>query len=284
MLLRVIKVYNNNSALVKVGDHREAVVQGKGIGFRKRPGEYVDSKQATKLLYLGDEQLQGQFAGMLKDVPLDIVVTVFAVIDEVKVKYHLPLLNYIYVTMTDHVFQMYKKLMRGDYQPSLAPDIRIRYPVEYQAAGDALYALNSQLGIMFPNAEVKNLALHFINAEGEETEPSPKTTTVTAVDHVVQAVLAAHAIKRNVNNRNYFDRLMIHLQYLVERVEDNTQDEQTISSDIAADFQGKYPQSYQIANEIATELETKLSISLSENERLYFIIHIQRLIQEQEDA
>lgn len=36
MQLIVKQVYNNNSLLVKVGKVREAIVEGKGIGFGKR--------------------------------------------------------------------------------------------------------------------------------------------------------------------------------------------------------------------------------------------------------
>ncbi|HAJ54703.1 MAG TPA: transcriptional regulator, partial [Lactobacillus sp.] len=39
MLLRVKQVYNNNAVLVDVGNGKEAILQGRGIGFSKRKGD-----------------------------------------------------------------------------------------------------------------------------------------------------------------------------------------------------------------------------------------------------
>lgn len=60
---------------------------------------------------------------------------------------------------------MYKRLTAGKYQASPAPDIRDRYPLPYQIATDARRQLNHDLGVQFPEAEIKNIALHFINAK-----------------------------------------------------------------------------------------------------------------------
>ena len=92
--------------------------------------------------------------------------------------------------------------------------------------------------------------------------------------------MPAHGIVRNVSNQNYFDRFMVHLQYLVDRVENKNQDSQDLSNIISNNLKEKYPKTYAISQEITRELEDKLNIYLTENERLYFIIHIQRLIQE----
>lgn len=283
MQLEVRQIYNNNSALVRIGVGKEAVVHGKGIGFGKRRGDTIDSKIATKILYLGDDHIKGEFSSLLKDIPIDIVVTVFSIIDHARAKYHLKLLNYIYVTLSDHVFQMYKKLISGQYKVSVVPDISEQYPIEYQAANDALRLINRNLSVYFPKNEIKNLALHFINAQGEEAISESKDNLIISVNEVVQTIFAKHDISRNINNRNYFDRLMIHLQYLIERVQDGVLDSQELSPEIRRDFHKKYPNSFAIADEISRNLEVKLKFNLNENERLYFIIHIQRLIRENED-
>jgi transcriptional antiterminator len=284
MRLIARQIYNNNSVLVEAGPGREAVVQGKGIGFGKRKGDELDPQKVTKILYLDDVRVRGQFANLLKDVPIDIVVTVFEAVDRAKDVYHLQLLSYVYITLTDHVFQMYKRLMEGRYTPSVVPDIHDHYPVEYAAATDTLTAINHNLNVRFPDAETNSLALHFINAQSDESETDvvQNEDITTKVNKTIQTVFKKYQIKRNVSNQNYFDRLMIHLQYMVERVEENTQDDQIFSAEIYREYQQKFPQSYNIAAEIARQLEAQLDVHLTENERLYFIIHIQRLLQEKD--
>lgn len=280
MLLKVKQVYNNNAVLVDVGNGKEAILQGKGIGSSKRKGDDVDPKASSEILYLNDTQVKNHFTSLLKDVPIDIVVATFGVIGMAKKKYHYPVLNYIYVTLTDHVFQMYKRLTAGKYQASPAPDIRDRYPLPYQIAADARRQLNHDLGVQFPEAEIKNIALHFINAKGVDGELDPTVTLTARVNAIVTQVFAKYGLNRNFANQNYFDRLMIHLQYLVERLNTNEQDEADLGPEIGQDFRRLYPKSFTIATEICTELEKALQIKLNENEHVYFIIHIQRLIQE----
>ncbi|WPC16602.1 PRD domain-containing protein [Pediococcus inopinatus] len=283
MRLVVRSVYNNNSILVNIGTGKQAIVSGKGIGFKKRPGDTILSTDATSILYLEDERIKKHFATLLKDVPIDIVVTAFTAIDDAKNNYHYSVLNYIYVTLTDHIFQMYKRLMNGKYQPSMVPDIHERYPTEYAIGRDVLGMINKNLNVHFPDAEIKNIALHFINAKGIDSEPDPTDTLSAKVNRIVNQVFNEYGIRRNVSNQNYFDRLMIHLQYLVERVQNETLDDQVLSNNIEQDFHRLYPMSYEISGKICDELEKNLKIVLNENERIYFIMHIQRLIQENEN-
>lgn len=282
MQLIVKQVYNNNSLLVKVGKVREAIVEGKGIGFGKRRGSKVDSNKISKIMYVGDKEDQQQFSSMLKNIPLDIVLVVFYSIDQAKDKYGLTLLNYLYITLSDHVFQMYRKRENGTYQLNQLPSLEDRYPVEYQAARDTWMNINQKLGANFPPEEIKSIALHYINAKGEEENEEGKSSNnlISNINKIVENIFEAHGIVRNVNNQNYFDRFMIHLQYLVDRVENKTQDSQDLSNIISNNLKEKYPKTYAISQEITGELENKLNIYLTENERLYFIIHIQRLIQE----
>lgn len=280
MLLKVKQVYNNNTVLVDVGIGKEAILQGKGIGFNKRQGDPIDPKKSSEILYLNDAQIRNHFTSLLKDVPIDIVVTTFDVIRMAKKKYDYPVLNYIYVTLTDHIFQMYKRLSKGTYTDSLVPDIRDHYPLAYQIAEEGLNQINRNLGVHFPKAEIKNIALHFINAKGIDNAPDPTADLTAQVNTIVTQIFAKYELRRNFSNQNYFDRLMIHLQYLVERLKSDEQDEADLGFQISHDFKRLYPRSFMIAAEICTKIEKELKIRLNENEHVYFIIHIQRLIQE----
>ncbi|APX73306.1 transcriptional regulator [Companilactobacillus allii] len=283
ILLVVNRVYNNNTVLVDVDKNKQAIIQGRGVGFQRRRGDEVLPASVERIFYLDTDEARHRFGSLLKDVPIDITMTSFSIIEMAKKTYHYPLLDYIYVTLTDHISQTYKHLMAGKYEKSTVPDIRERYPTEYKIADKALQMINHDLNVHFPNDATKALALHFINARGTEQEDHPKEENPsTRVNEVVQSVFKEYGITRNITNQNYFDRLMIHLQYLVERLQTNEQDKRLLSQDIESDFQKLYPKSFEIANEITDKLQSSLHITLNDNELVYFIIHIQRLIQESE--
>ena len=47
--MRVIRVYNNNVVATKTDD-KEAIVQGSGIGFGKKPGDLIDKKRLKRYI------------------------------------------------------------------------------------------------------------------------------------------------------------------------------------------------------------------------------------------
>lgn len=283
-MLVVNRVYNNNTVLVDVGRKDQAIIQGKGVGFQRRHGDDVPPNQVERIFYLNTSEAKERFGALLKDVPIDITMTSFAIIEMAKKDFHYPVLDYIYVTLTDHIAQTYKHLMAGSYKKSTVPDIHDRYPTEYAIADRAVNMINHDLNVHFPNDAAQPIALHFINAHGtessDEQEKVDQADFGENVNKIVKIVFKEYGITRNIINQNYFDRLMIHLQYLVARLQANEQDKRTLNQNIELDFQKLYPKSYRIASEICEKIQRRLDMNLSDTELVYFVIHIQRLIQE----
>lgn len=77
----------------------------------------------------------------------------------------------------------------------------------------------------FPKDEIGRLALQFINAKGEDVVISKDEQTLTRqMIALVQEELLKHGIKRTKKNSNFYDRLMIHLTYFIERLDQDDSD------------------------------------------------------------
>ncbi|WP_179396064.1 transcription antiterminator LacT [Lacticaseibacillus absianus] len=280
-MLKIAQVFNNNVALVDLDNHRQAVAKGKGIAFQKQRGDSIVPQQVEKLFYLETETSRKNLYFLLKDIPIDVVTTTYEIIDIAQRKYHLSVLDYIYITLGDHLYGAYQRLRDGDYVDSMVPDFHTQYPAEYAVAREALTVIEHDLGVRFPDSEVKNIALHFINATGQSAAEQPFDAPSSAtISRLVQTVLHRHGILRSTSNSNYYDRFMIHLQYLIDRLQRADQAAVTITPTVAMELGETYPRSYAIASEIFNEIKDNLYPELSADERLYFIIHIQRLINE----
>ena len=96
------------------------------------------------------------------------MTTTYEIIDVAQKQYRLKVLDYIYITLSDHIYEAYKRYQAGTYQETMVPDFHIQYPAEYAVAKQALQIIATNLGVQFPQSEIKNLALHFINASGED--------------------------------------------------------------------------------------------------------------------
>lgn len=147
-------------------------------------------------------------------------------IDDLVAKYHFSVQEYLYVTLTDHVHSVYQKLLKGAYQESHLPDISAVYVTEFQMAQEAVAILSQKLSVTFPDDEVGRMALHFINAKGDyEVSDNNKEDATKKVLALIENELAKNNIKRSAENSNLYDRLMIHLTYLINRLQSNQQDE-----------------------------------------------------------
>lgn len=89
-MLVVNRVYNNNTVLVDVGRKDQAIIQGKGVGFQRRHGDDVPPNQVERIFYLNTSEAKERFGALLKDVPIDITMTSFAIIEMAKKRLSLP--------------------------------------------------------------------------------------------------------------------------------------------------------------------------------------------------
>lgn len=278
-MYRVVQVLNNNIAIVKK-NNEQAIAMGKGLVFQKKKGDLLSEESIQNLFVLKSEESKQNFSFLLKDVPLDFITTAYEVIENAIKKYQYSVQEYIYVTLTDHIYWNYKRLVKGEYQNSLLPDISQQYPTEYQIAKDALAIIKKRLDIAFPEDELKNISIHFINAQGKTPEPvaSPPDfydEQKRALEEI-EEYLRKKNIVRTEKTQNFYDRLMIHLRYMLERTEEAEVDE--FAEKLGADLKKDYPEAYSVAEGMYQILNETNGLKLNASEQVYFTIHIQRLL------
>lgn len=285
-LLGIVQVLNNNCAIVDLGKGRQALVKGRGVAYQKRKGGQLDNERIEKVMYLATKESQQNLAFLLKDIPINIVTTTYEIVDNAKSKYHYNLADFVYVTLADHINGMYKHLQNNTYQRTPVPDMQEQYPTEYHIAADGLKIINANLKVYFPKDEIKSIALHFINgrSEGEDVSAGNETSQITSdLNDLVQSILQKNMVLRNGSNQNFYDRLMIHLGYLAERLSQHQPSNERAIVKIEEEMKTSYPHSYKIAHEIYEAICSELDADLGINEELYLLIHIQRIINEKDN-
>ena len=95
---------------------------------------------------------------------------------------------------------------------------------------------------------------------------------------VVQDELERNGIYRVEKNTNDYDRLLVHLKYFINRLNNNDPDSLPVSNGMIGEIEANYPQAWRIVQKIKDLMEEKLQIELSLSEQTYLTIHIQRLI------
>ena len=93
----------------------------------------------------------------------------------------------------------------------------------------------------------------------------------------VEAELKKNGIKRSAENSNFYDRFMIHLNYFLDYL-DRSRDDNVSLLEMESQIQMTYPQAYQVGSDIYHIIAQKTGIDLYRSERVYLVLHIQRLL------
>lgn len=277
-MYRIVQALNNNVALVKNKYGEQAVVMGLGITYKKSKGDLIVSDKIEKVFSLKSSESKENFLTLLKDVPLDFITVTYDVIDSLSSKYHYPVQEYLYVTLTDHIYCSYKAILDNTYQKSDIRQLSQEYQEEYQMATEALAIFRSKLLADFPDDEIGKIALHFINAKSLKVDDKKlKVRTAKTILEQVQKILEQYDIKRTKTNVNFYDRLMVHLTYFIEYL-DRSRDDNLSLLEMEDQIKQTYPKAYQIADEIYRIITTETGIDNYRSERFYIALHIQRLL------
>lgn len=277
-MYRIVQALNNNVALVKNKYGEQAVVMGLGITYKKSKGDLIVSDKIEKVFSLKSSESKENFLTLLRDVPLDFITVTYDVIDSLSSKYHYPVQEYLYVTLTDHIYCSYKAILDNTYQKSDIRQLSQEYQEEYQMATEALAIFRSKLLADFPDDEIGKIALHFINAKSLKVDDKKlKVRTAKTILEQVQKILEQYDIKRTKTNVNFYDRLMVHLTYFIEYL-DRSWDDNLSLLEMEDQIKQTYPKAYQIADEIYRIITTETGIDNYRSERFYIALHIQRLL------
>lgn len=252
---------------------------GRGVAFHKQRGDLIQDENVDKVFEIKDKNTVNDLTTLLANVPLDFVTTSYDLIDQVQAKYKFAVEPYIYVTLTTHLFGAYQRLIKNEEDVNYLPDLSDAYPIPYQIADDIITGFRNSLDISFPESEHKSIALHFINAHTSDGIKDDKNQIENdEIIEVVQDELNRNGIYRRQTNANDYDRLLVHLKYFINRLNNNEPDSLPISEGMIGEIETNYSQAWHIVQHIKELMEKKLQIKLSLSEQTYLTIHIQRLI------
>ena len=277
-MYRIIHPMNNNVALVQNELQQELIVIGSGIAFGKKKNDLVADDKVEKVFRLNTDESRENFMALLKNVPLDFITTTYEVIDTLSKKYAYPVQEYIYVTLTDHIFCSYQAVQQGRYKYSDLPDVSAMHPIPYKIAKEAIEIFRKRLLDQFPDDEVNRIAYHFINAQGEMIhEQDPDVQDRQVILKAVEEKLAQNGLKRKEENSHFYDRFMIHLNYFLDYLDRSRDDNQSLLV-MEDHIKQSYPRAFETGSKIYDEIKQHTGLDLYTSERVYLVLHIQRLL------
>lgn len=274
--MKIAKVINNNVISVYQADGQELVVMGRGIAFKKKPGEEVDDNRIQKVFALKNKQTSDNFKMLLREVPLELIVIVEEVINYAKHSLHKKLNENIYVSLTDHIHFAIERYEKGiEIKNVLMWEIRHLYKEEFSLGLRTLEQLKEKLGYELPQDEAAFIALHIVNAEMNEEV----VTTMNITKFIQQIVnIAKYHFKMEFDEESlsYF-RFITHLKFFSQRVFNGTHYENNYDHFYEM-MREKHPESAACIDKIEVFVKKEYNHELTNEEKLYLTVHIQRVV------
>lgn len=269
------KVINNNIVSAIDEEGREAVVMGRGLGFRTKPGTPLPEKGIEKIFWIESKSLSQQFKELLAQMPMEHVKISSDIIAHAKETLSMELNQSIYVTLTDHLNFAITRFRQGiKPQNALLWEIKRFYTKEFGIGIYALKVISEQLGIDLPEDEAGFIALHFVNAEyGTQIRDAVKFPNL--VKDILGIVKSELQIKLDENSLHY-ERFVTHVKFLLQRIYKNETlpDEE---SELSEMMQKKYKKEYACSKKVAEYINQETNTTLSKEEVMYLAIHIRRV-------
>lgn len=269
--MKVLRVFNNNIVATRTDDNKDAIAQGAGIGFQKKPGDTIDAEKIERMYYILDEHMS-KFNELFDQTPIEYFQIAEMIMEEVKKQLHVNLSNQIVIALTDHIYFAVQRQQEGVQLPNLMiSEIRTMYRDEYKLALWSLDIIEQITGIRLDEDEAGYITMHIVNATMQST--TDKTTSILLFTKgVLDVIRQEFNIKLNPDQLDAA-RLMTHLKFLAQRIFQGESSELNEVEDMYDLLIKKDDRLKNCIINVTTYIEQTFNYTLSRQEQVYLMIH-----------
>lgn len=272
--MNIIKKINTSAALAVDSKGREVIVFGKGIGFPKVPYELTDLSCIERTFY----DVAPNYIALISELPEEILMASAEIVEEAEVELGCTLNPNLPFTLADHLNFAIERLKNGiDLLNPIAYDVRNLYPKEARIGDYALEVLEKTTNVKLSESEAVSVALHLINAEANVGDLQSAMRMIKIADEVVKIVERQLDVVLDKESYNY-SRFNLHLRYLIQRLSTSVEVEER-GVDLLRSLAKEHPDVYTCALKISHYFEGTWKWKCNEEEILYLMLHIFRLLE-----
>lgn len=270
--MKVIRKINTSAAIALDSDGSEIIILGKGVGFPKVPYELDDLSIIERKFY----EVDYRNIDSIKSLPTSVLIASDEICKEAEKELNTKLNNNLPFTLADHLYFAIERLKDGiDLTGAIAYDIKHLYPKEYSLGLKGLGIFKKIAKVQLPKTEAISIAMHLINAEAKVDDIGSIMKFAKIINEIDEIIEAQLCVKLNKDSYEY-SRYITHIRYLITRL---SKGEYIKSKNkmILSSFVKEQPNICECVNEIANYLEGTWDLKCNDDEKLYMVIHINRV-------
>lgn len=278
--MRIKRIFNNNVVLA-YKDESEVVIFGKGVGFQKKHGDDLDGDRIEKMFTLSEKQTS-HFVTLLNDIPSEYSNLTYRIVKQAEADLHIEFNGSIYIAILDHINYALIRAGKGIFlHNELLWEIKRTYPKEFEAALKTLDIIKEETGFEFPEDEAGMIALHYYNAQDPEILMETTYKSAEIISNIIKIIQFHFRIEFDKDEMNY-NRLMTHLRYFVASLlNDERRGAGNADGFLFKSLIRQHPEVYECALKIKKYIHDSISKEVSNEELMYLMIHMQRIIEKE---
>ncbi|MCH6269494.1 glucose PTS transporter transcription antiterminator GlcT [Neobacillus citreus] len=272
--LQINKALNNNVLIAEHPAYKEVVIIGKGIGFNRKQGDFIDTEKVEKLFVLKNEKEQENYIKLLPFIDQNVHEVIISAISLIKQRTRSELNEHIHVALTDHLMFALTRVSQGmEMGNPFLVETKALYRHEYEVAKEVVELIKDRTGIELPVGEIGFIALHIHTAITNKnlSEVNQHSQLISRLVDMVEEQLLVEIDKESID----YMRLVRHLRFTIERVRNGEKVEEP--EKIASLLKDEYPVCYNLAWKLIKVMQQALKMKVFDAEAVYLTMHLQRL-------
>lgn len=279
--MKIIQSLNQNALLVQDEKGNEFITLGKGIGFGRKKGDFVDSQKITTIYSIQSTVHEQKILEQLKDIDENVLIMA----EEVSVLAKKDLkdcLNESFVfSLANHL--QYSLERNAQHDLPLQPfhyEIKYLYPKEYKLADQSVDFLNTKYDIQLPEAEKAFFTLHFVNGMKDSVSFQETIKLSQILNDIVKIVEEESESELDKDSVDY-SRFIVHLRYfLIRQMQQNTFDgkEEENLIELYESSARLFTKQRDIVQMVKVYLDHEHEMIFNHAEAFYLLIHLIRLL------
>lgn len=276
--MKIRKTLNNNLVLVQDELGRELICQGKGVGWKRRPGDSVDESLIERRFVPESADESRQFQQLFSEIDDIYWARGAQVLDFARSRYALNISPKVLLPLCDHMAGSVERYRKGiALENPMLWDVKRVYPKEFQVGRFAIGLLQEQFQVEIRDDEAAFLSYHFVMGQLDSTPDVPPELMTQLAGSVISLVEQSFQITLNEEDWNY-QRFLTHLKFFVIRLTSREQTPELEEDELYIELKGKHPHVHRCVERIADYILIHFRYEITSEEKLYLLIHISRVV------
>ena len=254
---------NNNVICARNERNQERILVGKGIGYKTKAGDEVDSSKVEKEYFLKSKNITGKLYALLAQTPEVYMEIADAIMKRAQQALGTELDEAILLHLIDHISFAVSRMKQGlEFKNVLLWEIRNFYSKEFEVAKYGLSLIAEKTGETLPEDEAGSIAMHIVNAEFDYKDINDSVRMTELIHKIINVVRYQYHMNFDEDSL-HFVRFVTHLKFFAKRLFTDTMLD---GNDL--DFQNlirtQYQSSYECAEKIAKFIWDDYQIAVPE--------------------